>query len=228
MKVGGVFFALWCLLAPAAFPDTERSPHELYDAIKALRVDLSSVYRISPANHIQLRRGEAVLSFEEGAFTFFFPLDGQITGAVFSGRGHALAVPRDPVEKQQMGRFLGAPGLDEGFINGYLRFPDDTAGELLQQFHAANLMPQTDTSIGAQWDSAVAQLNPSYTLRILTERLSTNPRPCFYAGFEGTATGPFDVVLDAQREDRKSTRLNSSHSQISYAVFCLKKKKRNT
>src|SRR2546428_3618537 len=27
------------------------------------------------------------------------------------------------------------------------------------------------------------------------------------------------------REDRKSTRLNSSHDQISYAVFCLKKKK---
>src|SRR2546427_1495021 len=27
------------------------------------------------------------------------------------------------------------------------------------------------------------------------------------------------------KEDRKSTRLNSSHSQISYAVFCLKKKK---
>src|SRR2546422_7220903 len=28
--------------------------------------------------------------------------------------------------------------------------------------------------------------------------------------------------------DRKSTRLNSSHGYISYAVFCLKKKKRNT
>src|SRR2546430_3383854 len=28
-----------------------------------------------------------------------------------------------------------------------------------------------------------------------------------------------------QSQDRKSTRLNSSHSQISYAVFCLKKKK---
>src|SRR3989475_7517161 len=28
--------------------------------------------------------------------------------------------------------------------------------------------------------------------------------------------------------DRKSTRLNSSHSQISYAVFCLKKKKNHT
>src|SRR2546430_7380244 len=29
-------------------------------------------------------------------------------------------------------------------------------------------------------------------------------------------------------QDRKSTRLNSSHSQISYAVFCLKKKKRES
>src|SRR2546427_2092956 len=34
----------------------------------------------------------------------------------------------------------------------------------------------------------------------------------------------FQLFLD---QDRKSTRLNSSHSQISYAVFCLKKKKRN-
>src|SRR5688572_32589431 len=32
---------------------------------------------------------------------------------------------------------------------------------------------------------------------------------------------------DLARSDRKSTRLNSSHSQISYAVFCLKKKKNN-
>src|SRR2546430_10829092 len=33
-------------------------------------------------------------------------------------------------------------------------------------------------------------------------------------------------AVDGQHTDRKSTRLNSSHSQISYAVFCLKKKKK--
>src|SRR2546421_6179267 len=33
-------------------------------------------------------------------------------------------------------------------------------------------------------------------------------------------------VLEVAEEDRKSTRLNSSHDQISYAVFCLKKKNR--
>src|SRR5205085_10865927 len=37
---------------------------------------------------------------------------------------------------------------------------------------------------------------------------------------------PSPVPADSGR-DRKSTRLNSSHSQISYAVFCLKKKKNN-
>src|SRR2546430_10932061 len=40
--------------------------------------------------------------------------------------------------------------------------------------------------------------------------------------------GVHDVVHDRPPgdADRKSTRLNSSHSQISYAVFCLKKKKK--
>src|SRR2546430_16631964 len=45
-------------------------------------------------------------------------------------------------------------------------------------------------------------------------RAAAPPRRC-----RAGAGGP------ASRPDRKSTRLNSSHSQISYAVFCLKKKK---
>ena len=36
------------------------------------------------------------------------------------------------------------------------------------------------------------------------------------------------VKLPIKRQDRKSTRLNSSHRCISYAVFCLKKKKQQT
>jgi hypothetical protein len=202
MRVGSIFFALWCLLAPAVFPATERSPHDLYDAIKALRADPTNVYRLAPAHHIQLRRGDAVLSFEEGTLVFFSPLDGQITGAIFSGRGHVLAAPRDPIEKQQMGRFLGAPVLDQEFINAYLRFTDDTAGELLRQFQAAHLAAQTDATVGARWDSAVTELNPSYTLRILFDWLSPTPKPCFYAGLEGLATGPFDVVLDTKRDEQ--------------------------
>src|SRR5688572_31031023 len=45
------------------------------------------------------------------------------------------------------------------------------------------------------------------------------------AGQRGQPERWEERVLD-RAEDRKSTRLNSSHSQISYAVFCLKKKKK--
>src|SRR2546422_4861723 len=36
------------------------------------------------------------------------------------------------------------------------------------------------------------------------------------------------IAAPPSAQDRKSTRLNSSHGYISYAVFCLKKKKKNT
>src|SRR2546430_4345758 len=42
-----------------------------------------------------------------------------------------------------------------------------------------------------------------------------------FAGYRVAASASFFQV----RKDRKSTRLNSSHSQISYAVFCLKNKR---
>src|SRR5690606_41591429 len=51
---------------------------------------------------------------------------------------------------------------------------------------------------------------------------------------ERTADGPQPQLLDdavekrTEARDRKSTRLNSSQVQISYAVFCLKKKKQRT
>src|SRR2546430_13225060 len=48
--------------------------------------------------------------------------------------------------------------------------------------------------------------------------------PIILWGFTGREEISQDYVF--AQEDRKSTRLNSSHSQISYAVFCLKKKKK--
>src|SRR3712207_8333801 len=42
-----------------------------------------------------------------------------------------------------------------------------------------------------------------------------------------TEAGGAAIGILPEEEDRKSTRLNSSHANISYAVFCLKKKKTN-
>src|SRR3712207_7524025 len=47
-----------------------------------------------------------------------------------------------------------------------------------------------------------------------------------YGMSRGVVNGPYGVGgSNETHEDRKSTRLNSSHANISYAVFCLKKKK---
>src|SRR2546430_12418024 len=50
-------------------------------------------------------------------------------------------------------------------------------------------------------------------------------RPVARRGRDRRAAEPPACDLGRARRDRKSTRLNSSHSQNSYAVFCLKKKK---
>src|SRR2546427_3522638 len=49
--------------------------------------------------------------------------------------------------------------------------------------------------------------------------------PAYSTGAVPPTAWVMSAVMDWLGRDRKSTRLNSSHSQISYAVFCLKKKK---
>src|SRR3712207_7281949 len=64
--------------------------------------------------------------------------------------------------------------------------------------------------------------------------LVSNVSPWTYLGARPVNPSPeasFETGLDVfalGRIDRKSTRLNSSHANISYAVFCLKKKKNTT
>src|SRR3712207_8708644 len=63
------------------------------------------------------------------------------------------------------------------------------------------------------------------TARIATENGEFEVvRPAFAEAADGVATEILRVYRAASTADRKSTRLNSSHANISYAVFCLKKK----
>src|SRR2546430_8481823 len=60
-------------------------------------------------------------------------------------------------------------------------------------------------------------------IRIMRQAAHQRPEIAFIEPFERPQIVPIGRHLS---KDRKSTRLNSSHSQISYAVFCLKKKKK--
>src|SRR5689334_25009531 len=68
---------------------------------------------------------------------------------------------------------------------------------------------------------------PRSTLFPYTTLFRSMPLPSDVLGF-GEEVSAFDKcsTIGGSGADRKSTRLNSSHSSISYAVFCLKKKKK--
>src|SRR2546430_13561081 len=73
---------------------------------------------------------------------------------------------------------------------------------------------------GAPVEYALFESSPRFGGVIATERVENF---LVEAGPDSCLTEK-PWAADLCRKDRKSTRLNSSHSQISYAVFCLKKK----
>ena len=201
MRFWVVFVGLVCFSNASNAWAGEKSARELYDQINAIRVDGSSTYEIEPAQRIELRRADVQFFFERGKIAFLQAFDGHSTGVVFLGFGHVLASPRQPVEKQQMARFLGAPMLDEDFTSACLRFTDDTTSELRHQLERANLSPHQDSTFAASWDPLLAMLNPSQSLRVLFDVLSRNPKPFFFAAVDAVTSGRFDVLLDPLRSE---------------------------
>src|SRR5215475_3204152 len=202
MRAPAIVVFLSLLFLPSSlFADDPKSPRELYTALNELKLDASAVYSLPSSSRIELHRGDALLAFEEGRICLFSALDGRVTGAVFSGRGHILAAPRNPLEKQQLALFTGAPILDQNISSAYFRFTDDTADELKRQFQSAGIVAKDDLNFVTRWDALLPSFNVIHSLRILSEGLSENPRPYFYAGIEGLATGPFDFIFDQDRDE---------------------------
>jgi Peptidase family M1 domain len=195
-----LFPCAWPIFAQQP-PPPPREPGELLSALNRVLPDPTACYKLETGNRIELRRGDAKLLFEGGELAFLAPVDGKTTGAVFSGRGHILATPRDPVEKQQYAYFLNAPVLDQDFTSAYMRFSVETADELFHQLQSAHVTAQTDQPFVALWESAVLPRNPAHSLRLLYESLSPIPHAYFAAGLGGVQTGPFDFIYDEARDE---------------------------
>src|SRR3712207_8269685 len=78
--------------------------------------------------------------------------------------------------------------------------------------------------------SEVARVGPSHRCeagRILSVTTPKDPAFVYRWSAQFWYTTASSKAFISPAKDRKSTRLNSSHANISYAVFCLKKKKNN-
>src|SRR2546422_4688112 len=94
-----------------------------------------------------------------------------------------------------------------------------TLNQVSRDLTAAAMAGMLDPMIGRE-----AELER--TMQILSRRSKNNPVLIGHAGVGKTAIAEGLALRIIQGQDRKSTRLNSSHGYISYAVFCLKKKKK--
>ncbi len=203
MRLGPLLLLLG-LLSPSFCGAAEPSPRELLSSLNALQIDGRHVYTVSTKDRVELRKADAILAFQDGKIAFFQSFEGRITGFVFSGVGHVLTLPRDPVERQQVARFLGAPVLDQQFLSAYVRFTDDTAQVLLRELQRAALTSSADEQFASLWQSSLDRLNPSHSFRILIENYSSTPAHFFHAGIDGSLTGPFDILLDPMHADNFS------------------------
>src|SRR5439155_26020319 len=105
-------------------------------------------------------------------------------------------------------------------IRAFLSVTDTTPPELSSLSLHALFRSQISPEIAAR---VVARLREEPTvLAPRPEKRNPIGRVGWYAM---SADAPDGIPLLRPRRDRKSTRLNSSHVAISYAVFCLKKKK---
>src|SRR2546430_12014621 len=91
---------------------------------------------------------------------------------------------------------------------------------------AAKLRPVRPSTHTAPPVMYSQQWSPAPSITATAPELRTAKRsPARPAAYSSPPVAPYRQVIEG---DRKSTRLNSSHSQISYAVFCLKQKSNNT
>lgn len=174
-------------------------PHALYQALNDLRPDAERVYSV---HQLSFRRDIISFTFTEGKLAFLQPLGGRITGAVFTGRGHVLATPRDRGERRSLAQYLGVPILEQSFSRAYLRFTDETAAEIEAQLESGEGKPESGADFAGAWNTIAGRLAPPHSLRIMLDVLSENPLPYFYALLQSDSVGAFDVLVDDRREEQ--------------------------
>ena len=220
---GGLRWALLLLAAAAAAPaataEVPAEAHALLKQINNLEIDPSEIYALRDA---RLTIDRMNLYFDRGFVAFFARAGGQPTGAVFTGSGEVLLIPPDKVEKRNLAQFAGAPILEERFVSAYLRFTDQTARDLMEHARKPDPDdPEQPDGFADQWNTALQNLGPESSLRILTDLLGDRRHPYFYARLQGTTLGVFEVIDDERAPEAvKVGALQEKGSHLYADVWC--------
>jgi hypothetical protein len=169
-------------------------PLELLKQLNALTLDRTQVYVLHDA---RITRDRMSLYFNRGFLAFLTKVQGEVTGAVFSGEGEILMIPPNQAEKRSLAQFTQAPILEENFSSVYMRFTDQTAQELLASSRRPDPDdPEQPDQFVQEWASPAQTLGQGTSERILMDLLGDRGHPYFYARVQGINLGAFAVVDD--------------------------------
>lgn len=179
--------------APAA------DPRQLLKQLDEVSVDPGQIYAL---RNVRITRDHIEIYFNRGFVGFFAPVDGAVTGAVFSGDGEVLMIPPSAVEKRNLAQFTQSPILEEQFSSAYLRFTDETARELRVQAQRPDPEDtEQPTGFADPWAPVIHGLNPAQSMRILQDLLGERDRPYFQARIQGVHLGWFEVSDDERQPE---------------------------
>ena len=196
----GLFIAMFGAASQSSAPG---EADEILTQLSKIRLDKKQIYM---ARDITIRRDVLSIALNRGLIAFLEPVMGKVTGAVFIGGGEIVAIPPDPIEKQQIYKFTGTPILNEPFQAAILRFTDSTYDEIKREIsqHAQEDVSADDAAQFDAWDTALADRAKLLDLRLLADFLEPADKPLFMAELKGDKTGWFNVVFDARAPEEVS------------------------
>ena len=196
----GLFMAILGGLFQTAPPGEAQ---EILTQLSKIRLDKSHIQYI---RDITIRRDVLTVALNRGAIAFLEPINGKVTGAVFIGSGEIVAIPPDPIEKEQVYKFTGTPVLNETFETVILRFTDNTYEEIRKEIadRAAEDVTANDAAQFEPWDMAVAARAAALNSRLLADLLEPGGKTFFLGELNGNRRGWFDIVYDLRATEEVS------------------------
>ena len=187
--------ALLALAAASLAPSFASEPNPTYAKLKAFTLAPGRAV----AENIVLKRDRIEMRFD-GVFYAEEPVEGQVRGAVFIGKGSVKIEPPDvEYERDNLRRMIKAERIESDFKTAVLRFSDDTWTQLALKPQSGEAAPEQAAKLARELAPRLlkdAGLNPE--ARIAVSILNHESPGLFLAQFDEGKLGRFTAAVDYQ------------------------------
>ena len=170
------------LLILAAFGQNSAGPNSdpIYQGLRNVGLGAEAV----SVNNFELKRDAGTFHFHSGTICFVTPVNGKVTGAVFSGEGNFVLNPPTDSEKKSLRLLTKGEDFSENFSQMVLRFTDNTYDDI----KAGGSVVSGGCDGGPLKDSQHTmrhKLKTNLEIRLLQDLLSSQPGGYFIAFIHG-------------------------------------------